>query len=254
MARKPTSPEKRLRIWRIRARRKTLGWVAEPDAESAIRAAIEGFQVDKAHQNRLIAQPVGMRGRPTALTWHQRRLLREIGQIANIAKVDYPQIQKAYEPDERTTILHVMKDKIVRGDVVVKYTVLDEFLTDIICDYYFDRNEPDYGRLWKTKRFRVFVHYIMDEIYMLKKLTIVHAIRAVPKDVRSAITRINDVRNDLAHSFFPQQRRRYVRGKQVTYDGVRLFTTEGMTRFTKDFDLAYEYLRKRVSGAPRFET
>ena len=168
MARTPTSPEKRLRIWRIRARRKTLGWVAEPDAESAIRAAIEGFQVDKAHQNRLIAQPVGMRGRPTALTWHQRRLLREIGQIANIAKVDYPQIQKAYEPDERTTILHVMKDKIVRGDVVVKYTVLDELLTDIICDYYFDRNEPNYGRLWKTKRFRVFVHYIMDEIYLLK--------------------------------------------------------------------------------------
>jgi hypothetical protein len=62
MARKPTSPEKRLRIWRIRARRKTLGWVAEPDAESAIRAAIEGFQVDKAHQNRLIAQPVGIGG------------------------------------------------------------------------------------------------------------------------------------------------------------------------------------------------
>jgi len=127
-----------------------------------------GISGHKAHQNRLIAQPVGMRGRPTALTWHQRRLLREIGQIANIAKVDYPQIQKAYEPDERTTILHVMKDKIVRGDVVVKYTVLDEFLTDIICDYYFDRNEPDYGRLWKTKRFRVFVHYIMDEIYLLK--------------------------------------------------------------------------------------
>jgi hypothetical protein len=94
MARKPTSPEKRLRIWRIRARRKTLGWVAEPDAESAIRAAIEEFPVDKAHQNRLIAQPVGMRGRPTGLTSHQRRLLKEIGQIANIAKVDYPQIQK----------------------------------------------------------------------------------------------------------------------------------------------------------------
>jgi hypothetical protein len=95
MARKPTSPEKPLRIWRILARRKTLGWVAEPDAESAIRAAVEKFQVEKALQNRLIAQAVGMRGRPTALTWHQRRLLKEIGQIANIAKVDYPQIQKA---------------------------------------------------------------------------------------------------------------------------------------------------------------
>jgi hypothetical protein len=95
-----------------------------------------------------------------------------------------------------------MKDKIVRGDVVVKYTVLDELLTDIICDYYFDRNEPHYARLWKTKRFRVFVHYLMDETYLLKKLTIVHAIRAVPKDVRAAIARINDVRNDLAHSSF----------------------------------------------------
>jgi hypothetical protein len=113
---------------------------------------------------------------------------------------------------------------------------------------------PTIGDCGRPSDFEYFVHYIMDEIYLLKKLTIVHAIRAVPKEVRSAITRINDVRNDLAHSFFPQQRRRYVRGKQVTYDGVRLFTTEGMTRFTKDFDLAYEYLRKRVFGAPRFET
>jgi hypothetical protein len=147
-----------------------------------------------------------------------------------------------------------MKDKIVRGDVVVKYTLLDEFLTDIICDYYFERSEAHYGRLWKTKRFRVFVHYVMDETYLLKKLTIVHAIRAVPKDVRAAIARINDVRNDLAHSFFPQNRRRYVPAKKVTYDGIHLFTTEGVRRFTNDFDLAYEYLRKRVPGAPGFET
>lgn len=252
MGRKPTTPQKPLRIWRIRAKRKTLGWVAEPDPESAIKAAVQKFQGDKAHKNWLIAQPVGMRGRPMALTAHQRRLLKDIKQIANIVKVDYPQIAKAYEPDERTTILRLMKDKIVRGDVVVKYTLIDEFLTDIICDYFFERKEPHYGRLWRTKPFRVFVHYIMDETYLLKKLSIVHAIRVVPKDVRSAITRINDVRNDLAHTFFPQQRRRYVRGKKVVYDGVHLFTTAGVKRFTDDFDLAYEYLRKRL-GAPSLE-
>lgn len=142
-----------------------------------------------------------------------------------------------------------MKDKIVRGDVIVKYTLIDEYLTDIICDYYFERKDSHYGRLWRTKRFKLFVHYIMDETYLLKKLSIVHAIRAVPKDVRSAITRINDVRNDLAHSFFPQLRRRYVRGKKV---GVDLFTSAGVKRFADDFDLAYEYLRKRLR-APYFE-
>jgi len=148
------------------------------------------------------------------LTGHQRRLLKEIEQVADIAKLDYPQIEKAYAPEARTTILLLMKDKIVRGDVIVKCTLIEEFLTDIICDYYFKRRESNYRRLWRTKPFRVFVHYIMDETYLLKKLTIVHAIRAVPKDVRSAIGRINDVRNDLAHSFFPQQRRRYDRRQE----------------------------------------
>jgi hypothetical protein len=248
MAHKPPTPAKPMRIWRIRAKRKTLGWVVEADAESAIKAAMEEFQVDKANEKQLIAQPVGPRGRPMALTGHQRRLLKEIKQIANIAKVDYPQIAKAYAPEERTTILHLMKDKIIRGDVILKYTLIDEFLTDIICDYYFERKEPHYQRLWRTKPFQVFVHYIMDETYLLKKLSIVHAIRAVPKDVRSAITRINDVRNDLAHTFFPQQRRRYVRGKKVVYDSVHLFTTAGVKRFSDDFDLAYEYLRKRLRG------
>jgi hypothetical protein len=35
-----------------------LGQVEAPDAESAIKAAIETFGVDEAHRSRLIAQPV----------------------------------------------------------------------------------------------------------------------------------------------------------------------------------------------------
>ena len=35
-------------------------------------------------------------------------------------------------------------------------------------------------------------------------------------------------------------------GKKVIYDGVRLFTTEGLTRFNGDFDLAFAYLWKRA--------
>ncbi len=74
----------------------------------------------------------------------------------------------------------------------------------------------------------------------------------VRNEVLFAITRVNDVRNDVAHTFFPQQRRRYVRGKKVVYDGVHLFTTAGLKRFTDDFNLAYEHLRKRLR-APYLE-
>lgn len=99
-----------------------------------------------------------------------------------------------------------MKDKLVRSEVINRYTLLDEFLTDIICNYYFrrKRSNESYKTLWTTKPFKVFVHYIMEETYLLKKLEIVRAIKEVPSDVVSAIKRINDVRNTLAHSFFPQ--------------------------------------------------
>lgn len=184
-----------------------------------------------------------------ALTKHQRRSLAEIKEIAAIAKLDYPEIE-TYDPEARTAILGLMKDHIVRSDVISSYTLIDEFLIDVICNYYFKRKGQTYRQRWRTKRFRIFVHYIMDETYLLKKLAVVNAIRSVPKDVRAAVGRINDVRNDLAHSFFPQNRRRYyASGKKVTYDGIPLFSKDGLSRFQGDYDLAYKYLWKRVFGA-----
>lgn len=53
--------KKPLREWRItpiRAKGQYLGRVEAPDAETAIKRAIEEFGVDEAHRSRLIAQPV----------------------------------------------------------------------------------------------------------------------------------------------------------------------------------------------------
>ena len=61
MARKPTPPKKSLREWRItliRAKGQYVGRVHASDAESAIKAAIEHFDIDEAHRSRLIAEPV----------------------------------------------------------------------------------------------------------------------------------------------------------------------------------------------------
>jgi hypothetical protein len=173
----------------------------------------------------------------------------EIEKIASNVSMDHWNIEQ-YEPEGRTTFLELMKDKLVRGEVISRYTLIDEFLTAIICNYYFRRQPKNqsFRRLWKTKQFKIFVHYIMDETHLLKKLAIVHAIEEVPRDVSSAIARINDVRNALAHSFFPENRRRYESDKKVMYLGLHIFTLEGVAAFQDDFQLADNYLMKRAYG------
>jgi len=55
--------------------------------------------------------------------------------------------------------------------------------------------------------------------------------------------RINDVRNALAHSLFPENRRRYMADKKVTYNGRHLFTLEGVEAFNEDCAIAERWLR-----------
>jgi hypothetical protein len=184
-----------------------------------------------------------------ALTPKQRKLRQDIEKIASMVSMDHWNIED-YDPDARTVYLEIAKNRIVRSEVIIKYSLLEEFLTDIICNFYFrpPKKNKSYRELWKTKRFRLFVHYIMDELYLVKKLELVKAINAVPKDVRSALTRINDTRNAIAHSFFPENRRRHMSKRMLMHNGVNLFTPEGVEKFQQDFALAQAYLEKRAFG------
>jgi len=61
MARKPTTPVKPLREWRISligAGIKYVGRVEAADAESAIAKAAEEFRIEPARRFRLVAEPV----------------------------------------------------------------------------------------------------------------------------------------------------------------------------------------------------
>ncbi|MGA2842240.1 MAG: hypothetical protein ABSG18_19095 [Steroidobacteraceae bacterium] len=88
----------------------------------------------------------------------------------------------------------------------------------------------------------------MDETFLPKKLSMVAAIKKVPTNVSSSIMRINDVRNALAHSLIPQNRRRYWAEKKVTYRAVPLFSCEGVLKFHEDYDIVHDYFWKRVFG------
>ena len=184
-----------------------------------------------------------------ALTPNQRRLRREIEDISSQLGLDHWNIEN-YKPATRTLRLELIRNQLVRSDVVISYTFIDECLAHDICNYYFrprkTRKAFDFGKLWRTKRFSIFTHYIMDETYLMKKLAIVNAIKSVPKNVRSAIGRINDTRNAIAHGFFPENRRMYAQAKKVLHNKVELFTLAGVKSFKGDFHLATDYLMKRI--------
>jgi hypothetical protein len=184
------------------------------------------------------------------LTRRQRQLQAEIEEIAAAVNMDHWNIETDYEPELRSVMLELMKDQMVRGVVISRYTLIDELLTDIIVDFYFRKGAKtkSYQQLWKTKRFRIFVHYIMDETFLLKKKAVAHAIHPLPAPISSAIENINSVRNALAHSFFPQNRRRYMADKKVMYRGIHLFSRQGIEKFEEDFDLAHTYLMDRCFG------
>src|SRR5262245_56030087 len=187
------------------------------------------------------------------LTAKQRSLRKEIEDIASLIRMDHWQIEKYRH---RTDFLKGIKDKLVRGEIVSKYTVIDEYLTMIICDYYFPRalDEYTYRNAWKNKRFVIFNHRIMEELSLLKKLDIVNEIDEVPKGEANIIRRINDLRNALAHSLFPENRRRYMQSRKVLYQKIDIFTPAGIAKFEQEYQLVDDYLAMRLGLYHRYSS
>ena len=86
------------------------------------------------------------------LTKQQRRLVRELDEVVTRLRLDYRAIQR-YKPHERTPRLKLVRDHLVRGEIVLAYTLIDEFLNVILCNHFFGR-KSSHIKLWKTKRFK----------------------------------------------------------------------------------------------------
>lgn len=139
------------------------------------------------------------------LTKRHKKQLAEIDLIATRAGLDHWNIED-YEPEARTIRLNIIKDSLIRSEVIMRYTFLDECLAIIICHAYFPDapKNSDFRPLWRTKKFRAFAHHILDSLYLLNKMRLVNDLKPVSNDVRDFVERLNALRNALAHSFFPE--------------------------------------------------
>jgi hypothetical protein len=169
-----------------------------------------------------------MTDRADKLTRLQKRLAAELAEIAGLARLDYANILD-YAPEGRTTRLRVMKNQIVRSQIIADYTLVDELLGSAICHYFFGKKRG-FIKLWKTKRFRNFNYYILEVLSLNEKLRLVKSITKVPKRVAADIEALNALRNGLAHALFPEN----LRSAKPVYKGQDIFSTAGLQRFIED--------------------
>lgn len=191
---------------------------------------------------------VGDRGQNTmALTKRQKNLLKEAGQIAQLTKTDFDSVEDE-DPEFRIVKLNLAIKNMVIAHIVARYTLMDEILCDVISKYFFKqpKKPTPLVKLWRTKKYRIFVHHILDEFYLLKKMDIVHAMKPVPKEFRETIRKLNALRNAVAHSFFPENRKEYKSAKTVLYKGKDIFTYEGLSLFDDDWHPAWTYIARRI--------
>jgi hypothetical protein len=163
-----------------------------------------------------------------SLTRKQKNLVKELRDLTSLLGLDFEDI-KLYRKKERTARLEVMKRHFIRGEVVHRYTLVDEEL-GVLLTYYFFGPKANFIRLWKTKRFKNFNYYVLEVLSFMEKLRFVKEIIPVPKRIAADIERLNNLRNGIAHSYFPEN----LRSARPTWKGKGIFSLDGLKAFQED--------------------
>lgn len=175
------------------------------------------------------------------LTKRQRILKRDIGQIVDLMGIEFDDIGFIGK-EWRTAHLERVRDLLIRSAVVLDYALIDEYLDALLC-YYIFGTKKRFIRLWKTKRFRNFNHFILQRLDVSQKLDFAKAIqRGIPKGIESSIRKISDLRTALAHSSIPENRRQ----QPPLFGGRSIYTVEGFKLYWADTRKISRYFHRRL--------
>ena len=82
---------------------------------------------------------------------------RDQGKSCSLANLNSTGIGD-YEKEARTPVLEAMPQYAhSRRNRHEIYTLIDEMLADLICNYFLKKNQISYQKMWRTKKFRSFV-------------------------------------------------------------------------------------------------
>lgn len=174
------------------------------------------------------------------LTKTQKKYSAEIDQIIELLGLSHKDILR-FEKDARSPILERIKRQYIVGEIVSDYTLIDEMLGSIIAHYFFNPRKS-FIKLWKTKHFKNFNYFILEKISLRNKLDLAKNISDIPRSIRSGILEINELRNGLAHAFFPEN----LRGDRTLYRGENIFSISGLKRYLREKEKIVDFLFKKA--------
>jgi hypothetical protein len=169
------------------------------------------------------------------LTPKQKRLVKELDELTDLFDLDYWNIE-SYDKDGRTYYLEAMRSKFVRSQVIIWYTLIDEFLNLRLSRFFYGPKRPTI-KLWRTKRYKVFNYHVLEELSLLQKLRFARAIKAIPKAVVGRIERFNALRNGIAHSFFPEN----LKKSPPVWNGLKIFSLDGAKALAQDIQAVIDF-------------
>ena len=148
------------------------------------------------------------------------RLVRAVG-LDSSRIAEYPRRYRLGQ-------LQRMQRQTVVGAVLFRYTSVDEVLACVIASDFFEpsRSFPEH---WRAKRFKAFNYFVLDQLYLAQKLRLVQYLHPVPRKLASTIMALNDLRNALGHSLFPENRK-----QKPQWAGKLIFEVEAIEAFDAD--------------------
>ena len=164
------------------------------------------------------------------MTGPERREAAKLAELLTAVRLD-PNGLSEYPRRDRLLTLERMQRQVVVGAVLFRYTYVDELLATVVAWDFFDRKprETSFSRLWRTKKFRAFNYHVLDQRYLAQKLRLVQYLHPVPRNIASTIMALNDLRNAMAHSLFPENRK-----QKPAWNGKLIFDVDGVAAFESD--------------------
>jgi hypothetical protein len=177
------------------------------------------------------------------LTKVQRRITQEIDEITEELGLNHRALIKEFVGTEYLTpLLKIAREELIAAAIVHEYTYIDELFGSIIAKYFF--GAAGGRQVWRTKRFQRFNYFILERLYVQQKLALVKDIHSVPREAVAYVEKVNDLRNAVAHAFFPEN----LRGKRTTYKRIDVFSIEGFRALREDRAAALDPLFRRAYG------
>lgn len=168
----------------------------------------------------------------------QQSLRAELDEVIGLLELDPDEVDSVRRA-LRTTYLETIKRQHIVGAILSKYLLMDEHLSCVMCWYFFGTTRT-FPQQWRSNQFKAFNYHVLEKLYLQQKLEFVRAVYGLPNRIVGDLMALNDLRNALAHSLFPENRRR-----KPEWKGQPIFEVATVRRFLEDMEYASHYFFRR---------